>query len=140
GVTTRSVQPDRARTTPSAPAADSSARTAVVPTAITRPPRSRVASTRHADSSGTANRSGYGGSCTSADATPVCSVTGANRTPRLTSSVTVRAVNGRAALGISALPAPSGDGSANTVWYADSGWSRSVYAYRIGRPYSRSSP
>ena len=64
---------------------------------------------------GTANRSGYGGSCASADATPVCSMTGANCTPRLTSSATSRAVKGRAALGISALPAPSADGSANTV-------------------------
>lgn len=36
--------------------------------------------------------------------------------PRLTSSATVRAVKGRAALGISALPDPSGAGSANTVW------------------------
>ncbi len=74
-----------------------------------------------AEGSGTANRSGYGGSCASADATPVCSLTGANCTPRLTSSATSRAVKGRAALGISALPAPSPDGSANTVWYADSG-------------------
>lgn len=74
-----------------------------------------------ADASGTANRSGYGGSCASADATPVCRVTGANRTPRLTSSVTRRVVKGRAALGISALPDPSADGSANTVWYTDSG-------------------
>ncbi|MBB5931129.1 hypothetical protein FHS34_006637 [Streptomyces echinatus] len=53
-------------------------------------------------------------------------MTGANRTPRLTSSATSRPVKGRPALGISALPAPSGDRSANTVWYTDNGWSRSV--------------
>ncbi len=125
-MTTRSVHPARALTTPSEPAADSTARTAVVPTASTRPSPARAALISRADASGTENRSGYGGSCDSADATPVSSRTGANRTPRLTSSATSRAVKGRAALGISALPVPSPDGSAKTVWYADSGWSRSV--------------
>lgn len=81
GVTTRSVQPEAARTTPSDPAADSTARTAVVPTATTRPPPALAALISRADASGTSNRSGYGGSCDSADATPVCSVIGANCTP-----------------------------------------------------------
>lgn len=81
GVTTRSVQPAAARTTPSRPAADSTARTAVVPTATTRPPPALAALISRADASGTSNRSGYGGSCDSADATPVCSVMGANCTP-----------------------------------------------------------
>lgn len=89
---------------------------------------------------GTSNRSGYGGSCASAEATPVCRVIGANCTPRRTSSATSSTVKGRAALGISAEPTPSGEDSAKTVWYAESGWSPEVYAYRIGRPYRASSP
>ena len=72
---------------PSAPAADSSGPHAVVPTATTRPPRRPARRSPAAPClGGTANRSGYGGSCASAEATPVCSVTGANCTPRLTSS------------------------------------------------------
>lgn len=104
-----------ARTTPSGPADDSSARTAVVPTAMTFPPPARAALTSQAVARGTAKRSGYGGSCVSADATPVCSVSGANCTPRLTSAATSPVVNGRAALGISADPLPSGESTAKTV-------------------------
>ena len=42
----------------------------------------------------------------------MCSVIGANRMPRATSLTTSSALNGRAALGISALPSTA----ANTVW------------------------
>ena len=49
----------------------------------------------------------------------MCSVTGAIRMPRETSSATSAGVNGRPALGISALPGSR----ANTVWYASSGHS-----------------
>ena len=52
------------------------------------------------------------------------------RTPRPTSSVTSSWLNGRLALGISALPGSL----AKTVWYCDSGHSRGVWRYRIGRP------
>ena len=57
-------------------------------------------------------RSGNGASWASSDDTAQCNVMGATGMPRLTRSVTKAALNGRAALGISALP-----GSwANTVW------------------------
>src|SRR5581483_3957539 len=103
-VTTRFVQPRPGATAPSAPTADSRARTTVVPTATTRPPQPRTALMTPAVVSGTSNRSAYGGSSCSADDTPVCSVTGAIRTPRATSSATSSPVNGLPALGISALP------------------------------------
>ena len=77
-----------ARTEPSWPATDSSARVTVVPTAITRPPASRVALTSRAVASGTRNRSGCGGSPGSWEDTPVCSTMGASVTPRVTRSVT----------------------------------------------------
>lgn len=48
------------------------------------------------------------------------SVTGAMPIPLLTSAVTMSAVNGRAAEGISALPSTV----PNTVWYALNGQSR----------------
>src|SRR5690349_24854738 len=83
--------------------------------------------------SGTAKRSAYGRSCASAEATPVCSVIGANTTPRDTSRVTTRSVNGRDALGISALPGSV----ANTDWYALSGHGSGTYPYRIGWPYAK---
>ena len=51
-------------------AADSSARTTVVPTAITRPPRPRAALTRAAVEAGTRKRSGYGASPRSSEDTP----------------------------------------------------------------------
>ena len=47
----------------------------------------------------------------------MCSVTGAMAIPRLTSLVTISGVNGRLALGISALPGQV----AKTVWYASIG-------------------
>ena len=43
----------------------------------------------------------------------MCRVSGANVTPRATSRVTISGVNGRLALGISALPGRV----PNTVWY-----------------------
>ena len=83
-----------------------------MPTAITRPPRSRTHETSAAVVAGTRKRSAWGGSAASGDDTPVCSRSGANSTPSVTRRVTKDEVNGRAADGISALP-----GSwANTVW------------------------
>jgi hypothetical protein len=77
-----------------------------------RPPDALVRLTSRAVASGTVYRSGSGGSPSSSEDTPVCSVIGAAATPRLTSSVTSSLVNGRPALGISALPG----WRANTVW------------------------
>ena len=114
---TRLVQPSPARTAPPGSATLSSARTTVVPTAMTRPPQPRTAPTSRAVSAGTRKRSGNGGSSRSGEETPACSTSGATRTPPVTSSVTSASVNGRPALGISALP-PS---RAKTVWYALSG-------------------
>ena len=99
-------------TRPPGTAALSSARVQVVPTAITRRPAARVRFTRSAVAGGTSNHSGSGASPASSDATPACSVTVASSTPAEISSVTRSAVNGRAALGISALPGER----ANTVW------------------------
>src|SRR5690606_36120035 len=122
GVTTWSVHPAEARTRPEPSTDVSRARTEVVPTAITRPPRERTCSTSAAVGPGTSYRSAYGGSCASGDATPVCSVIGAMWTPRETRRVTRSGVKGRAALGISALPAARS--WAKTVWYAAAGQSR----------------
>ena len=109
---TSSVQPPAASTRPSTPAADSIARVAVVPTATTRPPRDRAALTSAAVSAVTSNRSGCGASPASWDETPVWRRIGATRTPDRTSRVTSRLVNGRPALGISALPGSR----EKTVW------------------------
>ena len=109
---TSSASPLRARTWPPASAALSRARVLVVPTATTRRPAARVRFTRSAVGCGTMNHSGSGGSLSSRDATPACSVTVASSTPAETRSVTRPGVNGRAALAISALP---GD-RAKTVW------------------------
>ena len=81
-----------------------------MPTAITR----RRARARHAAAvaAGTRKRSGYGGSPRSSDETPVCSTIGATLTPRSRERVEHAAVNGRPALGISALPGSV----AKTVW------------------------
>ena len=49
----------------------------------------------------------------------MCRVSGAIVTPRTTSRATISAVNGRLALGISALPGVV----AKTVWYASAGQS-----------------
>src|SRR5262249_52687538 len=114
---TSSVQPLPARTVPASVAADSIARVAVVPTAITRRRFARVRLTRWAVPGGTANRSGAGGSPGSAEETPACSVMGAIATPELTSDATNSVLKGRAALAISALPGTV----AKTVWYAESG-------------------
>ena len=61
-------------------------------------------STSRAVEAGTRYHSGYGRSPSSSDETPVCRVTGAIATPRATSAVISSGVNGRPALGISALP------------------------------------
>jgi hypothetical protein len=107
---------------PSASAADSSARTTVVPMAMTRPPAARVWFTRSAVVRGTFTRSGYGSSSASREATPVCSTSGATSTPLATSRVMTSGVNGRPALGISALP-----GSVEyTFWYIVTGQRRST--------------
>ena len=60
----------------------------------------------------------------------MCSVNGAIRTPRAARSVTTAGVNGRLALGISALPGTR----ANTVWYDSMSQSRVTYEYRMGMP------
>jgi len=103
----RSVHPSIARVLPFSSVAVSSARVTVVPTATTRWPALRVSFTSRAVTSGTANRSGYGGSCSSGLETPVCRTIGTTGMPRVMSRTRSRSVNGRPALAISALPAPS---------------------------------
>jgi hypothetical protein len=103
-VTTTSVHPSKGRSVPSASAALSMARTAVVPTATIRPPAARVAFTRAAVVAGTRACSGYGSSSDSRLATPVWRTTGVTPMPLATSRVTTSGVNGRPALGISLLP------------------------------------
>ena len=76
----------------------------VVPTAMMRPPPARVAFTKRAVDSLTSNHSGWGASPASWDETPACSTIGAIAMPCDTRRVTTSGVNGRAALGISALP------------------------------------
>ena len=66
------------------------------------------ASTRAAVEAGTRKRSGWGRSPCSSDETPVWSTTGAIPTPRATRRVISSGVNGRPALGISALPGSRG--------------------------------
>ena len=100
------VQPVVACTRPPA-AADSRARTTVVPTATTRRPASRVLFTSRAVTAGTVNRSGCGGSCDSWLDTPVSRTIGATGTPRVISRTSARSVSGRPALAISALPGRS---------------------------------
>ena len=58
----------------------------VVPTAMTRRPARCVALTAAAVAGGTAKRSAYGGSPTSSEETPVCSVSRATPTPRAASA------------------------------------------------------
>ena len=77
-----------------------------------RPPDPRTWLTSAAVAADTTYLSGCGSSRPSCDDTPVCSVTGAIITPSATSLVTRLCVNGRAALGISALPGTS----PKTVW------------------------
>ena len=77
-----------------------------------RPPCARTWLTSRAVAGGTSYGSGYGSSSASSEDTPVCRVSGAISTPRATSRVTTDGVNGRLALGISALPGSR----ANTVW------------------------
>ena len=93
------------------------ARVAVVPTAITRPPRALLPLTRWAVVSPTSNHSGCGASPASWEDNPVCKVIGAMITPCATKRATSSALNGRAALGISALPGCR----AKIVWYAEMG-------------------
>ena len=112
GPRTRSVQPSAACTKPLLVVADSRARVAVVPTAITRPPVSCVRFTNRAVVRGTSNSSATGGSPASVEETPACSVIGAIVMPDVIREVTSSVLKGRAALAISALPAsgrtPSG--------------------------------
>ncbi len=89
----------------------------VVPVATTRPPWARVCSTSRAVVAGTWNHSGCGPSPASWEETPVCRVTGATATPRVTRRVTSASVNGRPAEAISALPGRR----LKTDWYAESG-------------------
>ncbi len=65
----------------------------------------------------TRKRSGYGGSPRSGEQTPVCRTIRATPTPRSRSTASARGVNGRPALGISALPGSA----ANIVWWSASG-------------------
>ena len=65
------VLPPRPRPPFRRPGRPLSARATVVPTAITRPPPARVASTWRAVDAGTRNLSGYGASPASSDDTPV---------------------------------------------------------------------
>jgi hypothetical protein len=58
-------------------------------------------------------------------------MSGAKLMPRATSLVTISGVNGRLALGISALPGVV----PNTVWYVSIGQGRGTYEYRIGWPW-----
>ena len=117
------VQPAAAATVPSAAATVSSARVTVVPTAITRPPRARAALTRAAVVAGTSKRSGYGRSPRSCELTPVCRTSGATPMPA-PSRASTRGVNGRPALGISALPGTR----EKIVWWSASGQSRGWWA------------
>jgi hypothetical protein len=114
GEMTSSVQPRAAMTNPSGRVADSMARVAVVPTAMIRWPRPWAALTSWAAVSLTSNHSAWGASWASCEDTPVCRVIGAKSTPRATNWVTSSALNGRAALGISALPGHR----PKIVWYA----------------------
>ena len=75
-----------------------------MPTAITRPPRWRAAQIGCAVRSGTSNHSGNGGSWLSGEDTPACRVIGATAISRATRREISSRVNGRPALGISALP------------------------------------
>ena len=71
---------------------------------------------------GTEYHSAYGASSASGEDSPQCSTTAAVRTPRSRSRRKVRAVSGRPALGISALPGVS----ACPVRYAASGHGAAV--------------
>src|SRR3954452_16137492 len=117
GVMTVSVQPSPGCTRPRASATVSSDRTTVVPMATTRPPLRCVSFTRCDVCAGTRKYSAYGASWDSSDDTPVCNTTGAMPTPLATSRVMTSGVNGRPALGISALPGSL----AYTFWYMEIG-------------------
>ena len=105
GVMTSSVQPSPARRRPRVTV--SSARTTVVPTAITRPPRVDGVDQLARSRAGTRYHSGYGGSSRSSEETPVWRTIGATRTPLATSRVRSSGVNGRRARH-SALPGSFG--------------------------------
>ena len=100
------------RIVPSRSAADSSARTTVVPTATTLSPAWRVAFTSRAVAGETSNHSACGGSPASCEDSPAWRVIGATPIPVATRWVTSSEVNGLAALGISELPGRT----AKTVW------------------------
>jgi hypothetical protein len=111
------VQPDDARTSPEPSAADSSARTTVVPTAITRRPVALARRTACAVASGTEYHSAYGGSLVSSEDTPQCSRSVATSTPLGAIRPSTAGVSARPALGISTLPGVLAYG----VRYAESG-------------------
>ena len=104
GVITRSVQPLEAIEFPSRSTELSSARTTVVPTAMTRPPLALAARTRSAVRSGTSYHSSYGCSCPSRLATPACRTSLARPIPWLRRHASIDRVNARPAEGISADP------------------------------------
>ena len=85
----------------------------MVPTAITRVAAFAAA----AVAAGTRKRSGYGASPRSSDDTPLWRTIGATAMPRAPRAFSTRSLNGRPALGISALPGSR----ANTVWKSASG-------------------
>ncbi len=132
GVMTSLVHPAPARPS-SGRARVSSARTTVVPTAITGR-RRRVHEPRRGRS-GTSNSSGNGGSWRSGEDTPECRVSGATSTPFATRRLISRAVKGRPALGISGCPGcahtRSGSGQRERVQRSRSG---SVRRGARGRP------
>ena len=88
---------------PAGAAADSRARTTVVPMAMTR----FASRTAALVNGGTENHSAYGGSSRSGLDRPQCRTTVATPTPRRRRLRSTRAVTGRPALGISALPGVS---------------------------------
>ena len=109
GVMTWRVQPS-----PASPPVVSSARTTVVPTAITR----CAAWTASAVAAGTLEALRVRGlAALERRDTPQCRTTGATCTPRAFSASSTRRLNGRPALGISALPGSS----AKIVWKSASG-------------------
>src|SRR2546428_1874580 len=118
----RRVNP-RLDRTPSGVHADSSARTTVVPIAMTRRPPSRVRFTRSAVADEASNGSGYTGCSSTLSVsisrllTPEWRRTDVNRTPAASSAARILGVIGRAAEGIYALPGTR----ENRLWYASRG-------------------
>src|SRR5438045_617173 len=100
----RKVSEDPAAALPAASMLLSSARTTVVPTAITRPPAAFAPRTSSAVRSGTSYHSSAGRSCSSRLATPVCRTSLPSRTPECRRQASMARVNARPADAISAEP------------------------------------